>query len=525
MALFVQRENRIIAPQWRDYRTSIAAGDLRVSRNLGEGVEINYKVAEKLKRFQGKPNLSSATAVIEACLMDGCLEKAIEAKMFILTSPDAPPGTTDVTKRIFGEDQISEVDYQGEFDLAPLLKEYGRRIKYLRSSLRLSPGNAIKRVQLARRYLLIGKVESAQKEIETGIHLAPDESYIVRCAYQFYHHLQDMDGLERLLRIVRKNPAFLYDPWIFSVELAITKSLERNSKFLKKGFDLVQNQNIHPASLTELASALATEELSHGKSGKAKNLFGQSLIFPNENSLAQAEWASHLIQDLDIGFDKGKSAHEALSHRNLEEGEYEKSFNNARSWLKDQPFSKAAAQHASYVSGSMMDNNSVAINVCKFGLNFHPLDFTLLNNLTYSLAVDGKGEEARQVFDTIEYEKLEPRHQVIWNATEGLLLYASDKSEQGSKSYDKAYQLAIKIKDNRLAAQSMLYKLRAQAFSDCDALSEENIKELQEVMGKFDDPSMRRILDLVAEKVVEVKPTFDGKIGSALLQSKDTYVM
>jgi hypothetical protein len=66
---------------------------------------------------------------------------------------------------------------------------------------------------------------------------------------------------------------------------------------------------------------------------------------PNENSVAQAEWANRKIGGLNI--DKESLAvprtFEASAHLNLVAGEWNYAIADVVKWLSDQPFSKSPA--------------------------------------------------------------------------------------------------------------------------------------------------------------------------------------
>ena len=52
--------------------------------------------------------------------------------------------------------------------------------------------------------------------------------------------------------------------------------------------------------LSELASSIGTVELLYGSNKKSRELFKKSLISPNDNTLAQVEWAATKDKNLDV---------------------------------------------------------------------------------------------------------------------------------------------------------------------------------------------------------------------------------
>src|SRR5262249_48123801 len=153
------------------------------------------------------------------------------------------------------------------------------------------------------------------------------------------------------------------------------------------GRKLLNLGNHSPFDVTELASALATVELTNGKNRAARDLFRHSLLEPNENSLAQAEWASDKVRGLDVSVEDYAVAgkYEAAGGDYFNKGAWDLALANSRGWLYDQPFSSRPAMFASYLAISVLERISEGINILNESLKANPKHPILLNNLAFGL--------------------------------------------------------------------------------------------------------------------------------------------
>ena len=77
----------------------------------------------------------------------------------------------------------------------------------------------------------------------------------------------------------------------------------RTTEFYRDSKEMLDGKRFHPHQLSELASAVATLELSSGNYRKGRKLFGLALQQPTENSVAQARWASGLDSGILIAWE------------------------------------------------------------------------------------------------------------------------------------------------------------------------------------------------------------------------------
>src|SRR5690606_21330528 len=110
---------------------------------------------------------------------------------------------------------------------------------------------------------------------------------------------------------------------------------------------------------------------------KSKKLFEKSLINPNDNSLAQAEWASQEEKNLlPINPEKFKikNSFEAVAREMAERKEWQQSIDFSRKWFFDLPFSKMSLLFGSEVASRKLKDHNQAAEISKLGLLSHPND-------------------------------------------------------------------------------------------------------------------------------------------------------
>ena len=112
-------------------------------------------------------------------------------------------------------------------------------------------------------------------------------------------------------------------------------------RHLKLGRRMLESRDFSEFTKSELASAIGTIELSEGNKRAAKKLFRQSLTLPTENSVAQAEWASTQLGNLDLqpAVPNVPRNYEAKTLQAYRAADLKAALTSSQMWLSDQPFS------------------------------------------------------------------------------------------------------------------------------------------------------------------------------------------
>jgi tetratricopeptide (TPR) repeat protein len=260
------------------------------------------------------------------------------------------------------------------------------------------------------------------------------------------------------LRIIRRASGAKRDPWLLAAEIAVASASEAPSLLAKIGTHRNADENVPLFARTELSSALATLEMESGKTRTARQLFRQSLKCPNENSIAQVEWANRQIGGLEIEKKalRVPKSFEASAQVGLVEGEWDDALAEGSKWLRDQPFSKRPAIFTSYVA-SLLEDYDRSINILQDSLQLNPNDPGLINNMAFALASANRLHEAEKLLNRIDRSQISDTQAITIAATRGLLLFRNGYPDQGRE----LYQLAMK----RASIQGVLkYRIMADLY-------------------------------------------------------------
>jgi tetratricopeptide (TPR) repeat protein len=234
------------------------------------------------------------------------------------------------------------------------------------------------------------------------------------------------------------------DPWLVAAELATAHAAHLSPQYTKRARLMVDDAKFSNFQLTELASQLATLELDAAPGRRAKRLFDKAMLDPNDNSLAQTEWASHRGSGINVSPEQmtDAPAAEARSLHAFHEGEWDEAFANAVAWQHDQPFSMKAAMVASFAGAVGLMRWRESLAAARIGLRIHKDDAGLLNNAAYPLVEMGEYEKARTYLVQITEPDGGDESRITAMATKGLLAFRTGDVSSGRALYAKAILLA-----------------------------------------------------------------------------------
>jgi Tfp pilus assembly protein PilF len=168
-------------------------------------------------------------------------------------------------------------------------------------------------------------------------------------------------------------------------------------------------------------------------------------------------------------------AYEAKAIYYYEQGVFDEAYKESIKWQEDEPFSIRPIKAASYISSFFYKDYQTSIALTRKGLQIKPNEVVLSNNLVYYLLQDGKLDEAIPLFEkTIRNVILKPDHypeseQLYCNATAGLIFFKQNQAELGKLYYNKAIDIAKKMKNGYLIALAVVnYTKAALNFADDD---------------------------------------------------------
>lgn len=506
MGLYENRPNRLVIPRWRDFKDTAKSGELSKDRIKNSPTVPLISCKKQLENWQKEKSIANALELVNSAFVSGENQVAIDAANFILNNcKDQANPVIKVAQLVLNSSVYNNEGAEVNNTFDTLEEKIRIKIQDIRRRINAYPNNPVLWIDYARWFTIIGKFAKAENCIRTALQLAPDNIFILRCAVRFYIHKSKYDANDNesvifALRLIRKNPATKFDPWLMATEISLCSYLDKTSNLMKAGFSIIEAKQFSAFTLSELTSALATVELYNG-GGKTKKLFSQSLIDPNENSVAQAQWASNIIGGIPFNSHQFNS-HEANSYHNQTLENWDAAFDESLNWLVDEPFSSSPANHASYLAGALIDNNGIAIKVCEFGLRSNPHEFTLLNNKAYSEAVENLVDDAENTFNQINVNTLTESEKVTYYATKGLISYRRGQKDKGNALYDEAESLARKLKDEATAFRVKVYKLRSQHICGCCEIDEQvAFDSLMKEMDGFKKPELIKTMKNVKKRL------------------------
>jgi len=255
-------------------------------------------------------------------------------------------------------------------------------------------------------------------------------------------------------------------------------------------------------NMSELGSAVATVHFNAGSDKQAKKLFLKSLVNPNENAVAQAEWAARrlgiAIPELALSVPFSFEANSAHSYRELD---VDKSIEQAIFWKDDEPFASRPVGWLAHLHAINDDFEQAA--------EYHQLVLDLesehrtgdLLNQNFSRIETGALRQASAQLVQLSRAKDADKHrpQVLANA--GALAYASGEFELGRDWYLKAAAAAKSAGEFRTEALVQAFFARA-ATKYGDPHAQKVIDDVSKLPGISGNPSAAHVVRrLVSDQI------------------------
>jgi len=447
MAFLCETPDRRVIPNWRSLRDTVSNGELEYPSNE----HIAFNLEEYEHDWSREHSLLYASELVSAAVANGIRHNsaAKDAAEFVLNQD----GKTTESQRTVALSLLAEDNDRAfpkcNHEIDELLMNTGEiyaKIGYLKSIIRKYPFSPINYVEVARFYTMIGQTNQAIKMMNIALGLDSENRFISRSAARLFVHVEDLDLAHYVLR---KNKQVAFDPWLMASEISVNLLRERSSSLIKKGVALINSGDFSPFSLSELSSSLGTLEFVKGTQKRSKLFFEKSLISPNDNSLAQAEWAK--ANKLSLHFDKTvcdkvNMSYEANALYAYQKDKYEDALKASIRWLNDMPYSKNPIFVGANISYTFLKDYKTAAKILKRGLEANPNEPAFMNNLAYTYALDGKLVEANEIIQKAnKVSDIDERTQICLSATRGLIAYREKRIEEGRALYMEAIKAAKDI--------------------------------------------------------------------------------
>ena len=366
MANLFENKDRRVVPNWRSFQKTVALGELNVYRNqLPNKQKLILSIDSYIKDWTFYRTSIYAGELLSAAKVNGFETdpNVIEAAEFLIKNPKNVSRSQQLlAKAIIEPKKSKHSQYQLDSIHFDKFQQHVKpefiwdKIHFYKRYTKIYPYNAIFWVELSRYYSILGLKNKALNAMKVAIHLAPENRFILRSASRLFAHYDDIEYAHDLLR---KSRLVRYDPWFTSAEIALATIRNRTSRFIKMGMEIINSKSFSPFSITELSSSIGTVELLNGSIKKSRYFFNKSLIEPNDNSLAQIEWASEKDHQLDIDQSSYEviNSFEAQALANYHDEKYNEALDNTYRWFMDMPFSKRPVMFGSYVASIFKDDH------------------------------------------------------------------------------------------------------------------------------------------------------------------------
>lgn len=470
MASTSDTTKRTVIPKWKEYKEFAESGELLDITSVRQRV-VYFPIDDYVGRWKSNPSLATAGDLLSAAIMNGQTqnEEVVKASRYVIEREDYGYQALCNTARMIlsnGEPKSEEKPHDALREkIARLDNEdvYTARIAFLRSLIKNNPYNALWYVELSRCYVNLGLVDKAFSQMRIATHLAPNSRYVSRSAARMFLHKGEVDMARDVLI---HNQAFLHDPWLIASEIAVDTAHNKCTKYLKRGLTLIESGNYSPFELTELASAIGTKELESSFK-KGKKLLNQSLVSPNENSWAQAEWL--LDRDHSLGLDM---AHDTPSLFKNFEGKaiaafsskrYDEALEQAINWISEMRFATRPIYFAADMAYLYQERYEDAIRLLQLGIKMNPKELDFKNNLAYAYALNNQIPEAERELNELA-QLIPPDSSLAFCmiATNGLIEFRKGNQDAGRQLYQLAIDLASQKRMRYLADKARLNLIREE---------------------------------------------------------------
>lgn len=504
MAHLFEKKDRHVIPNWRSFDNTSKLGELNGSKNIELKSTFNPDITDLLDDWTEVNNHTIGVAgdILGVAIVSNNGKNPIVqevAKFILQNSKIATKALITAANEIINPSQ-DKTPLNLDFNTIELFQDptsliiLYKRINDIKRKLRDNSRNPINWVEIGRLYAIVGQTEKSERAIRNALFLAPENRFILRTMSRFFVH-KGIEGISFAHDIIRKSNVVKFDPWVLSTEISLATLRGRNSKFIKEGLQIIDSGMFHPFNVTELASALATVELKNDSIKKSKRLFEKSLKRPNDNSLAQAEWASQEVNNL-FSLDSSRvslaNSYEAKARDFAEKANWTEAVEYSKKWFLDLPFSKSSVLFGNYIAINKIKNHDLAVEIAKLGLLSHPHDPHLLNNIIFSLCIQNKIEEAEFLFQKVNKTDLVSKnvHHICLLATQGLLNYRKGNAELARQFYLESMELAKATGQNFYISKALVNMTREEIILGEQDLSNIIIR-LIDINKKTDDEDLK----------------------------------
>ena len=484
--MFDSKSPRRVVPRWRSSAITALLPEARAA-SAGKKHDLSVEVDQKKSDFRRNGTLPVAAELMFLSMTADDEPTAKAAAKFILSSELNLKSTR--LFRVATQLVMPDVIVTRETDP----KEFVRESRLL---LGLDYRNPILLMDVAHALTSLGEPKAALKYVRSALVLAPQSRFVVRAAARYFLHTKD---LERAHSVLCSFPMLSVDPWVLASEIAVSTVRGKTSTFAKKAMRRLEALTVIGPDKTELASALATIEMIEGANKKAKALFKKALVLPNENSLAQAEWASRDLRlFIDQGVLKTPRSFEANCKYAYRQLLIDDAIKSASMWAEDEAFSSRPLDYLAYLY-SLSDQFAAAKSASDASARLNPSDNIVSRlNLVYLKIQEGQLEGLQGEIDLLARHQDARSHSTQFAANAGALAYSTGSLQQAREFYCESIKNARKKGDHNGEALASAFFARA-AIRHADPKVDQILSESHAIVQKSSNPGAIYVMSRLVE--------------------------
>lgn len=429
-----QRPRRVVPrwrPSWVTATTAEAKSTLRpVAQSVESKNKVDLEVSRKIHELDVVHSVPVAAELMFLASAAGNEAAARQAAEVILASRDQI-GSRQLVR---SAQQILQGGSAERVEAASM-----DFVKHARRLLSIDYRNPVLLMDTARELAAMRHDKAALRYVRAAVGMAPNSRFVLRAAARYYLHIGEHEIAHDLLR---RSPLIGSDPWIQASEIAIATVRGKTSDLAKQMIKKLCEAKQVGAEATELASAVGTVELLSGSDKRAKILFKHALNNPNDNSLAQAEWAATKLKlVVDHQVLKTPMSYEANSHNAYRRQDIAAAIDHAVLWAKDEPFASRPMDSQCYLL-SLEGRYAEALEAARVAHDLDGDDIGPALNLLFAQIQAGDLDDAMEDFLRLSRHRDLKAHTTHYLANGGALAYAMGDFEQGRQLYQRAIKSA-----------------------------------------------------------------------------------
>lgn len=429
-----QRPRRVV-PRWRPSWVTASTAEAKstlppANQPAGARKKLDQEVANKVREFEVVHSVPVAAELMFLASVSGNEAAAKQAAEVILASRNQI-GSRQLVR---SAQQIVQGSSAERVEAAS--KDF---VKHARALLAIDYRNPVLLMDTARELAAMRQDRAALRYVRAAVAMAPKSRFVLRAAARYYLHIGEHEIAHDLLR---RSPLIDTDPWVQASEIAVATVRGKTSTLARQTIRHLSEAKKVGAEVTELASAVGTVELLSGSEKKAKILFNHALSHPNDNSLAQAEWAATKLKlVVDHLALQTPMSYEANSHNAYRRQEIGSAIDHAVLWAKDEPFASRPMDAQCYLL-SLEGRYAEALAAAKVA---HDLDGDGLGpalNFLFAQIQAGDIDDAIDDFLRLGRHPDIKSHATHYLANGGALAYAMGNFDEARQLYRRAFKSA-----------------------------------------------------------------------------------